>query len=91
MDGAVPFSAQVAHEKAVTVVGTGMPTHRLSAGLQKAPTALVVSTLKIDQMQILGGGVPVSVDGQVVGAIGVSGGSAEQDQEAAEAGAAAVQ
>ena len=92
MDGALPSAAQVAHEKAVTVIGTGgIPTHRLSARMQEAPTALVVSTLKIHQMQILGGGVPVSVDGQVVGAIGVSGGTAEQDQETAEAGATAVQ
>jgi glc operon protein GlcG len=90
MDGAVPSAAQVALDKAVTVVGTGIPTHLLGAGMQQKPTALVISTLKIDQMQILGGGVPVAVDGEVVGAIGVSGGTAEQDQEAAEAGAAAV-
>ena len=35
------------------------------------------------------GGIPLEADGKVVGAIGVSGGSVEQDHEVAEAGAAA--
>jgi uncharacterized protein GlcG (DUF336 family) len=37
---------------------------------------------------IFAGGIPLKKDGQVVGAIGVSGGSGEQDQSIAEAGAA---
>jgi uncharacterized protein GlcG (DUF336 family) len=37
---------------------------------------------------IFAGGIPLKKDGQVVGAIGVSGGSGEQDQSVAEAGAA---
>jgi glc operon protein GlcG len=39
---------------------------------------------------VFGGGVPVTVDGAVVGAVGVSGGSAEQDAEIAALGAAAI-
>jgi|GEM_PF-4574351 len=36
------------------------------------------------------GGIPISRDGRVVGAVGVSGGSGKQDQAVAEAGAAAL-
>ncbi|HEX2247871.1 MAG TPA: heme-binding protein [Arthrobacter sp.] len=39
---------------------------------------------------IIAGGLPLSRDGQVVGAVGVSGGSGQQDQTVAEAGAAAL-
>jgi uncharacterized protein GlcG (DUF336 family) len=38
---------------------------------------------------IFAGGIPIKVNGQIVGAIGVSGGSGEQDQTVAEAAAAA--
>ena len=37
---------------------------------------------------IFAGGVPLKVNGQIVGAVGVSGGSGEQDQVVAEAAAA---
>ena len=40
------------------------------------------------KVMIFAGGIPLKKDGQVVGAIGVSGGSGEQDQSVAEAGAA---
>jgi uncharacterized protein GlcG (DUF336 family) len=43
-----------------------------------------------DRLVVFGGGVPLRVDGALVGAVGVSGGSAEQDREIAEAGAAAL-
>jgi uncharacterized protein GlcG (DUF336 family) len=39
---------------------------------------------------IFAGGIPLRKDGKVVGAIGVSGGSGEQDQAVAEAGAQAL-
>ena len=39
---------------------------------------------------IFAGGIPLKKDGKVVGAIGVSGGSGEQDHKVAEAGAKAV-
>jgi uncharacterized protein GlcG (DUF336 family) len=39
---------------------------------------------------IFAGGIPLRRDGKVVGAVGVSGGSGEQDHAVAEAGAAAV-
>ena len=41
------------------------------------------------KIMIFAGGIPLKRDGKVVGAIGVSGGSSEQDHEVAEAGASA--
>jgi uncharacterized protein GlcG (DUF336 family) len=40
---------------------------------------------------VFAGGIPLKRDGKVVGAIGVSGGSGDQDQTVAEAGAAAFE
>ena len=44
----------------------------------------------IERLVIFGGGYPIMVDGQVVGAIGVSGGHYSEDQQVAEAGLAAL-
>ena len=51
---------------------------------------ILTSIVQRDRLVIFGGGVPIVVDGAVVGAVGCSGGSAEQDAEVASAGAAAV-
>ncbi|MNO10177.1 hypothetical protein D3C81_2338650 [compost metagenome] len=42
------------------------------------------------RMVLFGGGVPVKVEGAVVGAFGVSGASAEQDEQCAQAGVNAI-
>jgi uncharacterized protein GlcG (DUF336 family) len=46
--------------------------------------------VKDDRLVVTGGGVPVLAGGALIGAVGVSGESAEQDQAIAEAGARAV-
>jgi glc operon protein GlcG len=51
------------------------------------PAAASASGAKITT---LFGGVPIVVDGQVIGAVGVGGGTGEQDAEIAKAGAAAI-
>jgi glc operon protein GlcG len=90
MDGAPRLSAEVALNKAYTVaVFNGMPTHEWWPLLADDP-ALVHGFPHTDRLVVFPGGVPVLVDDAVVGAIGVSGGSSQQDREIAEAGAAAV-
>jgi uncharacterized protein GlcG (DUF336 family) len=86
MDGAPLLSAQVAQDKAYTAVGFGMPTHEWLGLLQGDPALAAGAPTGIDRLVIFGGGYPVRVDGTVVGAIGVSGGSATQDRDVAEAG-----
>ncbi len=95
MDGARPASAATAQTKATSAAtmrqatgpmpaGTSSPDLILNLGLANAAAAggAKVTTLF--------GGVPIVIDGQVVGAVGVGGGTGEQDADIARAGAAAV-
>jgi glc operon protein GlcG len=94
MDGARPASGYTAQTKAVaaatfrqetgTLPARGEPDLLLNLSLQNAAAASggKLTTLK--------GGVPVLIDGQVVGAVGVGGGSGEQDAEVARTGIQAL-
>jgi glc operon protein GlcG len=90
LDGAPLLSGPIAQDKAYTVAAfNGVPTHAWF-GLIEAEPALREGIVHRERLVIFGGGVPVTVDGTLVGAVGVSGGTAEQDREIAEAGADAV-
>src|SRR5262249_23796014 len=94
MDGARPASAYTAQTKAASAAtfrqetGTlppkGEPDLLLNLSLQNAAAA------SGGKLTTLRGGVPVVIDGQVVGAVGVGGGSGEQDAEVARAGIQAL-
>lgn len=89
MDGAPLLSARLAQDKAYTVAAfNGMPTHEWWAAIKDDP-ALRAGITKTDRLVVFGGGVPLVVEGEVVGAIGVSGGTVDEDRNVAEAGAAA--
>jgi glc operon protein GlcG len=90
MDGAPRLSAGIAANKAYTVTGFGgMPTAQWWEVIKNEP-ALVHGITHTPRLIIFGGGVGIMADGQLVGAIGVSGGSAEDDTLVAEAGSAAL-
>jgi glc operon protein GlcG len=90
MDGAARLSAGIALNKAFTVTGFyGMPTSAWWDVIKDEP-ALVHGLTHTPRLTIFGGGVALVVNGQIVGAIGVSGGSADQDADVATAGAAAL-
>jgi glc operon protein GlcG len=89
MDGAPLLSSGIAQDKAWTAAAFGLPTHRWW-DLVKDEPPLLHGIVKTDRLIVFGGGVPLTSDGEVVGGIGVSGGSADQDREIAEAGAAVV-
>lgn len=91
MEGARPASGYTAMTKAITAAtmrmpsgpfppGTTMPDPLLNISLQNAASA------SGGKVTTLYGGVPVVIDGQVIGAVGCGGGSGEQDAEAARAG-----
>lgn len=90
MDGAALLSVQIAQDKAYTAVGFGMPTHGWFDFIKDDPPLAAGAPAGIDRLVIFGGGYPISVDGAVVGAIGVSGGHYTQDQQVAEAGLAVL-
>jgi uncharacterized protein GlcG (DUF336 family) len=89
MDGAPLLSAQIAQDKAYTVAAFGLPTHEWWDLVREEP-ALLHGMVKTDRLIIFGGGVPLAGGGETVGAVGVSGGSSEQDRQIATAGAAAL-
>ncbi len=90
MDGAPRLSAEVARNKAYSVASfNGLPTHVWWPAIADDPS-LVHGLTHTDRLIIFGGGVPVMVNGQLVGAVGISGGSAEQDRAIAETAAAVI-
>lgn len=84
MDGARVLSIKSATRKAMTAASTGKPT-----GDIKPEVGIKLALATDGDMTNLGGGLPVIVDGQVIGAIGVGSGSTEQDIEVANAALAA--
>lgn len=90
MDGAFLFSVEAAQKKAWTAAAAGFATDQLRAGFNQDPTLLHGLAPKIDQLMAVGGGTPVVIDGQVAGAVGISGASEDQDQQIAEAAAQSI-
>ncbi len=89
-DGAALLSMGIARDKAYSVVAfNGLPTAAWF-GLIKDEPALLHGIVHRDRLVIFAGGVPIRVGGVLVGAVGCSGGSAEEDGEIAQAGADAV-
>jgi glc operon protein GlcG len=84
MDGARVLSTDSSTRKAMTSASTGLPTGGLSP--DKAPALAAASSGKVTNLP---GGVPLLVEGQVVGAIGVGSGTSEQDVEVAKVAVAA--
>jgi len=90
MDGAPRISAGIALNKAYTVAGFGgMATDAWWNAVKDDP-ALANGITHTPRLIVFGGGVGVFVGRELVGAIGVSGASAEEDAEVARAGATAI-
>lgn len=86
LDATFPAASAVAIEKARTAAEFRRPTSVFENAIKNGRVSLVA----VDVMTPLQGGVPIVVNGQVVGAIGVSGAaSAQQDDDIAIAAAAA--
>jgi glc operon protein GlcG len=86
LDGCAPVGAYIAPEKARTSAIGRRETKVYEDMINNGRTAFLSAPLQ----GTLEGGVPVIVDGQVIGAVGVSGVKADQDAQIAKAGAAAL-
>ena len=86
LDGCAPASAYIALEKARSAALGRKETRDYEQMVNGGRIAFVTAPL----LTSLEGGVPLRVDGQVVGAIGVSGVKPEQDAQVAKAGAGAL-
>ena len=89
MDGAWIGSIDISIKKAFTARAFDIATKDLAQHSQSGGQFFGIHASNDGRVMIFAGGVPLKRDGRVVGAIGVSGGSGEQDHAVAEAGAAA--
>ncbi|AEF18106.1 ATP/cobalamin adenosyltransferase [Thermoanaerobacterium xylanolyticum LX-11] len=80
MDGTLLESMNLAINKAYTSVALKMPTHELSKLAQPGQPLYGINTTD-SRIVVFGGGCPIKYQGEIVGGIGVSGGTVEQDVE----------
>jgi glc operon protein GlcG len=85
MDGVRPASAELAIQKARTAARLRRPTAEIEDNINHGRSAFVTANI-----MALRGGMPVRVNGVVVGAVGIAGLSSETDNEIATAAAAAA-
>lgn len=90
MDGAWLGSIDIAQNKAYTARAFDMSTKDLAPLCQPNQPLFGINASNQGRLIIFAGGIPLESGGDVIGAVGVSGGSVEQDHEVAEAGVAAL-
>jgi len=89
MDGAPKLSLQIAQDKAYTAASFSMPTHAWFDFIKNDPPLLHGIT-HTPRLIVFGGGFPIKLEGEIVGAIGISGGHYSHDMECARAGLQAI-
>jgi len=84
MDGTLPVSTELAVSKAFTAAVLRMPTHQVGELAQPGGALYGIQHTHNGRIILFGGGYPLCIGGEVVGGIGVSGGTVEQDMRVAE-------
>ena len=90
MEGAWLGSIDISIKKAWTSRAFDISTRDLSAPSQPGQQFYGIHASNDGKVMIFAGGIPLKMGTEIVGAIGVSGGSGEQDQAVAEAGTKAI-
>jgi uncharacterized protein GlcG (DUF336 family) len=90
MGGAWLGSIDVSINRVFTARAFDISTAELAEKTQPGQPFYGIQVSNHERIMVFAGGIPLKRDGRVIGAIGVSGGSGEQDQTVAEAGAAAA-
>ncbi|MFT9848196.1 GlcG/HbpS family heme-binding protein [Aneurinibacillus sp. REN35] len=85
MDDALLVSIDIAQNKAWTSVALKMPSANLAAAGTPGAELYGINTTNSGRIVLFGGGIPLHVEDRIIGAVGVSGGSVEQDVQVAEA------
>jgi len=85
MNGALPASSAIATNKAYTAAALRMATHDLGRLAQPGGVLYGIQHALEGRAVLFGGGYPLRVNNAVVGALGISGGSVEQDMQVARA------
>jgi uncharacterized protein GlcG (DUF336 family) len=90
MDGAWVGSVDISINKAFTARAFDIPTKDLAENSQPGEQFYGIASSNEGRVMIFAGGIPLQRDGKIVGGVGVSGGTGEQDLTVAEAAAAAL-
>ena len=85
MDDAWLASVSISRNKAYTAAALQMPTQELAEPSQPGESLWGLQTTDDNRIVVFGGGYPLEVDGEIVGAVGVSGGEVSQDMDVASA------
>lgn len=85
MDGGKITSITIAIDKAFTAAAARKATHEYGEASQPGSPAYGINSAIGGRLMVVGGGLPVVVDGEVVGAVGVSSGTPAQDRAVAQA------
>lgn len=86
MDGGKITSVTIAQDKAFTAAAARKATHDYNKACVPGNLAFGIHTALGGRLCVVGGGLPVLVDGEVVGGIGLSSGTPDQDMVCAQAG-----
>lgn len=86
MDGGKITSSIIAQDKAYTAAGAKRTTESYGVASQPGSAAYGINSAIGGRLMVVAGGLPVIVDGEVVGSIGLSSGTPAQDSECAQAG-----
>ncbi len=85
MNGALPASTELAMSKAYTAAALRMPTREVGRLALPGKDLYGIQHTHSGKIILFGGGIPLNVGSQVVGGIGVSGGTVEEDERVAQA------
>lgn len=86
MDGGKITSVTIAQDKAFTAAAARKATHEYNAACVPGNLVFGIHTALAGRLCVVGGGLPVMVNGEVVGGIGLSSGTPQQDMDCAAAG-----
>ncbi len=86
MDGGKVTSITIAQDKAFTAAAARKATHEYNEACIPGNLVFGIHTALGGRLCVVGGGLPVAVDGEVVGGIGLSSGTPQQDMQCAQAG-----
>lgn len=90
MPGAPLHSVEISIDKAYTSASFGLPTSQWDAILSEHSAMVKEGLLLRPRFVAFGGGVPIYEEGFILGGIGVSGASEQQDEQCARAGLIAI-
>ena len=90
MDAALLASIEISQAKAYTARSLNMKTGDVMPLVQPGGPLYGMETSHRQSLVVFGGGVPIAIGGEIVGAVGVAGGTPNDDEAIAEAGATAI-